>query len=99
LLVGLEDKYEPELFDRFQHIQSPILLIINKIDLAKGSQAEDKAVYWKESLPNIKETILVSAKDGTNVSLLLPKLLEMLPEHPPYFPQDEYTDRSERFFA
>ena len=36
LVVALEDKYEQELFERFLRIQTPILLVINKIDLAKG---------------------------------------------------------------
>jgi GTP-binding protein Era len=97
--VAIEDKYEPELFDRFLRIQTPILLVLNKIDLAKGSQVEDKAAYWKQSLPNIGEVFTVSAKTGKQVDLLLPKILEFMPVHPPYFPQDEYTDRSERFFA
>lgn len=99
LVVALEDKYEAELFDRFHKIQTPILLVINKIDKGKGSQAVDKAAYWKEMLPNIMEVIPVSAKTGENVDAMLPKLVGLLPEHPPYFPEDEYTDRTERFFA
>lgn len=99
LVVSLEDKYEPELFDRFLKIQTPILLVLNKIDLAKGSQIKDKSDYWKQNIPTIKEVVAVSAKTGQNVETLLPKLLEQIPEHPPFFPQDEFTDRSERFFA
>jgi len=99
LVVALQDKYEPDLFARFQKIQTPILLIINKIDLVKGSQVEDKVTYWKEQLPTIKDIFTVSARTGQHVEGLLPKLLEYMPIHPPYFPKDEYTDRSERFFA
>jgi GTP-binding protein Era len=99
LVVSIEDKYEPDLFERFQKIKTPILLVLNKIDLAKGSQVYDKATYWKESLKNIKEVVAVSAKTGQGVDLLLPKVMELMPVHPPYFPQDEFTDRSERFFA
>ncbi len=99
LVVALEDKYEPELFDRFKHSKTPILLLLNKIDLAKGSQVFDKSTYWKEQLPQVQDVFPVSAKSGEQVDNLLPKLLSYMPEHPPYFPQDEYTDRSERFFA
>ncbi len=99
LVVSLEDKYEPELFDRFLKIQTPILLVLNKIDLAKGSQIKDKSDYWKQNIPTIKEVVTVSAKTGQNVDTLLPKLLEQIPVHPPFFPQDEFTDRTERFFA
>ena len=99
LVVSIEDKYEPELFDRFLKIKTPILLVLNKIDLGKGSQVHDKVTYWKESLTNIHEFVTVSAKTGQQVEMLLPKILDLLPVHPPYFPQDEFTDRSERFFA
>jgi GTPase len=99
LLVSLEDKFEPELFTRFQHQEKPILLVINKTDLGKGSQVDDKIAYWKEQLKNIKEVLPVSAKTGSGVDKVLPKLLELMPVHPPYFPEDEYTDRTERFFA
>jgi GTP-binding protein Era len=99
LVVSIEDKYEADLFDRFLKIKTPVLLVLNKIDLAKGSQVHDKVTYWKDSLKNIREIVTVSAKTGQQVELLLPKILELLPQHPPYFPQDEFTDRSERFFA
>jgi GTP-binding protein Era len=99
LVVALEDKYEDDLFERFQKLKTPILLVINKIDLVRGSQVEDKVNYWKEKLPGVREIFTVSAKSGEHIDDLLPKLLEFMPAHPAYFPKDEYTDRSERFFA
>jgi GTP-binding protein Era len=99
LVVALEDTYEPELFDRFLKLQTPILLILNKTDLAKGTQVADKIAYWKESLKNVKDIVPVSAKTGQGIDALLPALLEMMPVHPPFFPKDEFTDRTERFFA
>jgi GTP-binding protein Era len=99
LVVALDDTYEPELFDRFLKLQTPILLILNKTDLAKGTQVADKIAYWKESLKNVKDIVPVTAKTGKGVEALLPALLEMMPVHPPFFPKDEFTDRTERFFA
>jgi GTPase len=99
LVVALEDTYEPELFDRFKKLETPILLVINKVDLAKGSQVEDKITYWKSELTNVREVIAVSAKTGQKVDTLLPTLLSLMPVHPPFFPKDEFTDRTERFFA
>lgn len=99
LVVELNDKFEPQLFERFQKIKTPILLLINKIDLAKGSQVNDKIQYWKQSLPNVKEIIPVSAKTGEKVDSILDRAIELMPVHPPFFPQDEFTDRTERFFA
>jgi GTPase len=99
LVVELNDKFEENLFGRFQKINKPVVLLINKVDLAKGSQAEDKIEYWKQSLSNIREVIPVSAKTGLNVNRILELVKAYLPEHPPFFPQDEFTDRPERFFA
>src|SRR5688500_3229203 len=67
LVVALEDTYEPELFDRFQKLQTPILLILNKTDLAKGTQVADKIAYWKESLKNVKDIVPVSAKTAHGI--------------------------------
>lgn len=99
LVVALEDAYEPELFDRFKRFQTPIVLVINKIDQAKGSQVVDKVSYWKEQLPDVKKILTVSAQTGANVDQVFPAVLEFIPVHPPFFPEDEYTDRTERFFA
>jgi GTPase len=98
LIVELDEKYDEHLFSLFKTIQTPILLVINKIDKAKGSQVEDKVTYWK-SLIAAKEIITVSAKEGTKVGLLLDTIKKYLPEHPGYYPKEEVTDRSERFFA
>jgi GTPase len=98
LIVELDEKYDEHLFSLFKTIQTPVLLVINKIDKAKGSQVEDKVTYWK-SLITAKEIITVSAKEGTNVGLLLDTIKKYLPEHPGYYPKEELTDRSERFFA
>ena len=99
LVVALDDKYEPEILDRFRRIDTPVFLVINKTDLGKGSQVEDKVTYWKKELPLVKDVLSVSAKTGANVEGLLPKMVDLMPVHPPYFPEDEFTDRTERFFA
>lgn len=99
LVVELHDKYEEQLFERFHRIKTPIVLVVNKVDLAKGTQIADKVQYWKESLSNVKEVIAVSAKTGENVQRILDTVIAYLPDHPPFFPVDEFTDRTERFFA
>ncbi len=99
LVVELHDKYEPRLFERFSKMTTPVVLLINKVDLAKGSQVEDKIQYWKQSLQNVREIIPVSAKSGDNISRILDVVKSLLPTHPAFFPADEFTDRPERFFA
>ena len=98
LVVELDQKYDEETFARLKKISTPILLLINKIDLGKGSAVEDKIIYWNEQLPGTT-IITVSAMTGENLDKVLTTLKNMLPEHPPYYPKEEMTDRSERFFA
>jgi GTPase len=99
LVVELDEKYEPELFDRFNRLTTPIILVINKIDKAKGSQVLDKVTYWNEHLTNVTKTVTVSALTGDNITQLFDIILEMMPIHPAFFPKDEFTNRPERFFA
>ena len=99
LVVEIDDKFDPQVFERFTKVKTPLIVVINKIDLAKGSQVTDKITYWKESIPNAMEVIGVSAKSGENVSRILDLVIERMPVHPAFFPQDEFTDRTERFFA
>jgi GTP-binding protein Era len=99
LLVDPAEKYDPLLFDKLNRTETPVILVINKADLGKGSQVEDKATYWKEHLPRVKTIIPVSALRGDNVPELLNIIVDNLPEHPAYFPVDELTDRPQRFFA
>jgi GTP-binding protein Era len=73
--------------------------VLNKADLGKGSQVEDKARYWSEMLPEITTVTAVSAKTGHNTDALFCQIIEAMPEHPAYFPKDELSDKSERFFA
>ena len=81
--------------------QTPVLLIVNKIDLAQGTQLHDKLVYWKEQTAqsNIREIIPISALQHTHIELVMSGILAHLPLHPPYFPKDSLTDKPERFFA
>jgi GTP-binding protein Era len=99
LVVELGEKYDATVFDRFNKLSTPVLLIINKIDKASGSQVHDKTAHWKEHLRNVVDVVPVSATTGENVPPLLDTIIKYMPEHPPFFPKDEITDRSERFFA
>ncbi len=98
LIVELEEKYDEHSFALLKTIQTPIILVINKIDLAKGSQVKDKIDYWK-SLIDVKEILSVSARNAINIDSVLDTIKKYLPEHPPYYPKEDLTDRSERFFA
>lgn len=79
--------------------KAPVLLVINKIDLVK-SQADLEAIVakWQELLPNA-QIFPTSAKEHFNVTNLMARIVELLPEHAPYFGKDALTDKPARFFV
>ncbi|MCC5927866.1 MAG: GTPase Era [Cyclobacteriaceae bacterium] len=98
-VTDIYEKYENEPFiERLKNSGVPLILVMNKIDLAKGSQAEDKMDYWRNILEPHHQ-IMISALNGKNIDTLFSLILDNIPEHPPYFPKDELTDKPERFFA
>jgi len=97
-VTDLYDKYDEALLQRLKSAKQQVILILNKIDLAKGSQVEDKLAYWQEAFTPA-HTLTISALTGENVAELLELILTSLPEHPAYFPKDELTDKPEKFFV
>lgn len=77
----------------------PVLLVINKIDLLKGNaDLEQKMQLWQKYLPNA-ELFPLSAKENFNVANLMKRIVELLPDSPPYFGKDALTDKPARFFV
>ncbi|MDH4461977.1 MAG: GTPase Era [Spirosomataceae bacterium] len=81
---------------RIDHV--PVLLLINKIDLATPEQIEEKIAHWRERFPT-QAIIPISALKQENVGKIFDSVIEALPIHPPYFDKEELTDKPERFFA
>ena len=99
LVVDWNETFDEMLFAPIIKSQKSILLIINKADLSKNEEeTRVKIEYWKKIFP-AAQCLTVSAKTGKGVEALLPLIKVMMPEHPSYFPKDEFTTRSERFFA
>ena len=98
-VVELGEKFDhAEILQRIKFANVPIILVVNKIDLGKGSQVEDKMTYWRETV-DVEEIIAVSALERENVDDLFDRILAHTPVHPPYYPTDSLTDKPERFFA
>ena len=88
-----------EFLDKVAKEKIPILLVINKIDLLKGQDELEKLVeQWKQLLPTA-EIYPTSALVNFNVDQLMKRIIELLPESPPYFGKDALTDRNARFFV
>jgi GTP-binding protein Era len=88
-----------DFLDRVAREKVPILLVINKIDLLKGNDDLVRIIdQWKQLLPNA-EVFPTSALENFNVDNIMKRIVELLPESPPYFGKDALTDRSSRFFV
>ena len=92
---GLKDE---DLYNKIKSSTLPLLLVINKIDLSNQNELEEQVDKWKNKLPNA-EIFPISALEKFQVESLLKRIIELLPESPPYFPKDQLTDKPERFFV
>lgn len=103
ILLFITDMQETEMnhqetLSRIQKLRIPVLVIINKIDLGDQEKVVSRMTYWQERLPDA-EIIPVSALHGFNTEKIWDRIIELLPENPPYFDKEELSDRPLRFFV
>ena len=79
-------------------IKTPIIVIINKMDMSSSDEINKLVHGWKKKL-NPKAVIPISALKDFNVERVTESLLEFIPEAEPYFPKDSLSDANERFFV
>ena len=103
VILMVSDIYEdPEkIQDRLEQINQldvPTLLLLNKIDLSNQKSMEKMVDLWKSKLPKA-QILPISALHNMSIQFILPKILEWLPENPPYFDKDQLTNKNMRFFV
>ena len=79
-------------------LKIPVLVLINKIDLIDEEKLVGLVNTWSELLPKA-EIIPISAAVKFNLDYLMKRIHALLPECPPYFGKEEWTDRPARFFV
>lgn len=75
-----------------------VFLIINKIDLTTQETLESLVAFWHTQLPEA-QIFPISAQERFGVAQLFDAIKEALPAGPAFFPKDQLTDKSERFFV
>lgn len=95
-LGQLPEKSE-NVIKRAQRFKGPLLVLVNKVDTGDEASTLEALHLWQAAFPEAK-VVPMSALHGLNVEELRTYLIEHLPEHPPYFPKDELSDRNMRFF-
>ena len=96
--IGESSLKDENLFNKIKSSSIPVVVLINKIDLSNQEELENQVSEWSTKLPNA-EIFPISALKEFQVDNLLQRLIELLPECPPYFPKDQLTDKPERFFV
>ena len=87
-----------EFLAKVARMTVPVLLLINKIDQSDQKGLGEIVEKWHELLPNA-EILPISAKNKFGTDMLLKRILELLPDSPPYFDKDQLTDKPARFFV
>jgi len=103
VILYVTDTFEkPDKNDDFlgsvQKTNIPVLLVINKIDLVDQEKLDEIVTFWKEQLPGA-EIFPMSALHKFNVKNLFDRIIELLPDSPPFFDKEALTDRPEKFFV
>ena len=87
-----------DFIEKVRKLNVPVLLLINKIDLTNQDGLIKLVEEWHELLPDA-EIIPTSAKAKFNVDVVLKRVKDLLPDSPPYFGKDQWTDKPARFFV
>jgi GTP-binding protein Era len=92
--IQLEESY----LDRLRKTRTPVLLLINKIDITSQEKLEEKLLQWREKLPNA-EVMAISALKKFNLDRIMERIVELLPAGEAFYGKEEFTDKPERFFV
>ncbi len=96
--IGEKELKDETFFKKITNSKIPVLLLLNKIDGSNQEELEEQAELWQKKVPNA-EFFPISALEGFNVKNVFNRIIELLPESPPFYPKDQLTDKPERFFV
>ena len=96
--IGEKALKDEAFFNKIIHSKIPVLLLLNKIDTSNQEALEAQVAFWKDQVPNA-EIFPISALENFNTQVVFNRILELLPESPPFYPKDQLTDKPERFFV
>ena len=96
--IGEKALKDENFLHKIRDAKMPVLLLLNKIDLANEGVLEEQVGYWQEQVPNA-EIFAISATQKFGVPQVFKRIVELLPESPAFYPKDQLTDKPERFFV
>lgn len=100
LLDGLYwHEYDERIFKKLEQAGLPVILVVNKVDKIKDKQAILAFFSEAQKKYPFEQIVPVSALKNNNLDVLEQHIMALLPEADPIYPEDQITDRPERFFA
>lgn len=100
LLDGLYwHEYDERIFKKLEQAGLPVILVVNKVDKIKDKQAILAFFAEAQKKYPFEQIVPVSALKNNNLDVLEQHIMALLPEADPIYPEDQITDRPERFFA
>lgn len=99
-VADLTDELDDDnpVIEVLKKVESPMMLVLNKTDLVNPQRSTDVGNWWKNRV-KFTEIVSISALTGDGTAALMEKIKTFLPEAPPFYPEDQLTDKPERFFA
>ena len=97
--AGRWTKQDEHVARSLKSVSAPVLLVVNKIDLVPDKSRLLQFLEHEVKTDRFSEVFLISAKSGNGVDVLEQKAMQGLPFSRPFYDEDQFTDRSERFLA
>lgn len=100
LVIDCADKvpFHPATLEKVKKTNVPVFVVLNKYDLVGNEGVNVLFEQWSKEMPEAK-VFPVSALEKIHTRELLDQIIKVLPQSPPYFPKDEVSDRTMRFFV
>ena len=93
-----EQKIDDRLLEKLNNLSVPLFLLVNKVDQSSQEKVVEVIEFWKQKI-KVSKVFPISALEKQGIEHILEEIMTLLPEGPPYYPKDQLTDKSERFFV
>ncbi len=90
-------RMDKRAWDKVSKASAPKIILINKTDLIADKEKLLAMISSVNKYTGVDEIFPVSVAAGDNMDALKKRMLEMLPEGPPYYPEDMLTDKDKRY--
>lgn len=90
---------DQDVLERLKKENIPVILVVNKVDKVTDKETLLPHFQKVSGYMDFTQIIPISARHGTHVDVLEQEILRLLPIAAPLYPEDQVTDRSERFLA